>query len=214
MDPRTRIASWRKAGEPQNRSPGNYGRTLRDHERALYPVLDTHTRPTDQSPQAYSFRRPSNVPAPRSTGWWSVVALVLLTSAALVAQPGCERIGSRTVQAEFRSVEGLGSERPVYLAGVQIGTTGVPIVVDGRAQVPIRIWHSQRDALPLDSVFAIATDPNLPSELCLIVYEVPSLIPRDENGTQVFPGASTEMELAVLIGVEKARALWELLGRP
>jgi hypothetical protein len=130
----------------------------------------------------------------------------------LLATMACEQIGGRTVEVEFSSAEGMKSGRPVYLAGVQIGTSGAPVIVGGKARVSVGIWRTHRDALPAGAVFAIAPDPAAPSTRCLIVYEVASAKPRDENGTMIYPGASSELELALLVGVQRAREFWQALG--
>ena len=131
-----------------------------------------------------------------------------------LANFGCESIGGRTVYTEFRNAEGLQSDRPVYVAGVQIGDTGTPRSVAGKARVPVRIWRSQRDALPAGSIFAIAPDPNAQNDPCLIVFDIPGVSPRFEGNEEIYSGASSELELALLMGADKAREIWELLGEP
>lgn len=121
---------------------------------------------------------------------------------------GCDRIGGRTVMVEFSSAEGLPGGRPVYFAGVQIGSTGAPAIVAGKARVPVHLHRKHREAVTSGAVFAIANDPAESGARCLQGYAV-GTAPRDENGTPIYQGVTNELELALLLGAEKARELME-----
>jgi hypothetical protein len=138
------------------------------------------------------------------------VARVVTT---LILIAGCQSIGGRTVLVDFQSAEGIASGQPAYFAGVQVGTTKDPTVVEGRARIPVRLWRRYRDALPVSAVFAVGDDPNQPTSRALLGYPVGTIPRRLENGVEVYQGVSCELELAVLIGAEKARELMNAIQR-
>jgi hypothetical protein len=125
----------------------------------------------------------------------------------------CEYLGGRTVLVEFQSVEGITENQAIYFAGVRIGKTGTPVIVAGRARVPVHLLRRNREALPMDAVFAISEDPNVPGARALVGYAVGVLQARVEDGLPVFRGVSCELELAVLVGAAKARELFGEIRR-
>lgn len=141
---------------------------------------------------------------------WSI-ALVCMSVVAVLS--GCDWIGGRTVMVEFQSADGIEGGQPVYFAGVKIGKTGSPTIVKGHARVPVYLSRSQRDALPVGAVFAIGDDPNQVGSRCLLGYAVSAVPLRAENGAEIYQGVSNELELALLLGAEKARELMEQLQR-
>lgn len=132
-----------------------------------------------------------------------VVLAVILVS----AHGGCQSIGGRTVLVEFQSAEGIVDGQPVYFAGIQVGATKEPLVVHGRARVPVRLWRSYRNALPDTAAFLLGDDPNHAGTRALLGYAAGIVPRRVENGIDLYQGVSCELELAVLIGAEKAKRL-------
>lgn len=135
------------------------------------------------------------------------INLVSAVAIALFATVGCQSIGGRTVFVEFQSAEGIVSGQPVYFAGVQVGVTQEPLIVHGRARVPVRLWRRYRDALPDIAVFLLGDDPNQTGTRALLGYAAGIVPRRVENGTDLYQGVSCELELAVLVGAEKAKRL-------
>jgi hypothetical protein len=125
----------------------------------------------------------------------------------LFATLGCQSIGGRTVLVEFQSADGIASGQPVYFAGVQVGATKEPVIVHGRARVPVRLWRRYRDALPDKAVFLFGDDPNQAGARALLGYAAGIVPRRVEDGADLYQGVSCELELAVLIGAEKAKRL-------
>lgn len=138
---------------------------------------------------------------------------LLALLAMLAGLPACEYLGGRTVLVEFESAEGITKSQAVYFAGVRVGKTGTPVIVTGRARVPVHLLRRNRDALPTDAVFATSDDPNEPGRRALVGYAVSVLPARVEDGVPVYHGVSCELELAVLVGAAKARELFEEIGR-
>ena len=132
---------------------------------------------------------------------------------ALLAVAACDRIGGRTVMVEFNSAGGVRSGERVYFAGVEVGRTGSPSIVKGKARVPVNLFRSQRDALPAGAVFAVGDDPRKPGTQCLQGYAVAAVPHRAEDDTEVYQGVSNEFELTLLLGAQKAREFMEQLNR-
>lgn len=136
--------------------------------------------------------------------------LLLLAALSLLTTSACERIGGKTIQVEFRSAEGIGKDQPVYFAGVRIGWTGEPSIIEGRAMVPAYLARRHRDALPIGCVFVITEDPNKPGERALVGHDVGSIQRQMKDGTEVYPGVGNEVELALMIGAQKAKDFWKV----
>ena len=136
------------------------------------------------------------------------MALVCAVSLSLGA---CQQIGGRTISVEFENAEGLRGGEHVYFSGVEIGRTGSPEIVQGHARVPVHLFRSQRNAVAPGSVFAVTADPRDDKALCLQGYAVHFPTPEPAGEEQVYHGVSSEVELAVLIGVDRAREFWEKL---
>jgi len=123
----------------------------------------------------------------------------------------CERDGGRTVTVEFRSAQGIQGGRPVYFAGVEIGKTGSPTIISGKAHVPVYLFRSQRNAVAPGSVFLIADDPNDHGASCLVGHALNYPTPTVAGSPEVYQGVSSQLELAVLIGADRAKEFWEKL---
>jgi MlaD protein len=136
------------------------------------------------------------------------VAIICVLSLALGA---CQQIGGRTISVEFENAEGLRGGEHVYFSGVEIGRTGAPQIVQGRARVPVYLYRNQRDAVTPGSVFIVTEDPRKEKTLCLEGYAVHFPTPTTPGTEQVYHGVSSEVELAVLLGADRARELWEQL---
>ena len=121
---------------------------------------------------------------------------------------GCQRLGGRTVRVEFRSVEGILGGEVVYLAGIAIGETGEPRLVEGHAVVPVMLFRPHRDALPPNAVFLLKSDRIREGRNCLTVYRgSPDRTPPARR--EVFSGASNRFELILLLGAELADQTWK-----
>lgn len=118
---------------------------------------------------------------------------------------GCDRFLGDRIEVSFRNVEGLNSGDAVYLAGVRIGTTGTPLARDGRAIIPVYVRNLKM--LPAKgAVFFLTNDLNRQGSKRLVVISLgsdPSVITRE----RAYNGASTELELAALVGSAKARQI-------
>lgn len=139
-----------------------------------------------------------------------VAGMILL---AIVAGAACDYLGGDTIFIEFASAEGIEKGDAVYFAGVEVGQTGSATVVGGHAQVPVYLTRQQRDALPRAAVFVVGDDPTRPGLRALLGYAVASVQARTEDGRLVYQGLSCDLELAVLLGAEKARELMEAMKR-
>ena len=161
---------------------------------------------TPRQPECESQERQHLNPRAR---WSCATAMV----AALMLVTACDYIGGNTVQVEFQSAEGIARNQAVYFAGVRVGKTGTPVIIAGRVHVPVYLLCRNRDALPMDAVFASSDDPSEPGKRALVGYAVSVLPARVEDGVSVYHGVSCELELAVLVGAAKARELFEEMRR-
>src|ERR1035441_4563976 len=99
------------------------------------------------------------------------ITMAMLPMAVLAAAfSGCQTVGGRTITVELRSSEGLRNGDSVYLAGVQIGESGGPTVVDGKSHVPVQLYRQHKDAVPAGTVFLITGDDKRTDHKCLIGY--------------------------------------------
>jgi hypothetical protein len=145
--------------------------------------------------------------SPKSVG----VAARMLLLAFVVGGIGCKSFGGPTVVVEFLSADGVDTNEAVYFAGVRVGETGDATVVGGRARVPIYLARRQRRAIPNGAVFVIGDDPNISGRHALLGYAVTTTQARIEDGIPVYRGLSCELELAVLLGAEKAKELMDAM---
>ncbi len=127
----------------------------------------------------------------------------------LVAVLACQRFGGRTVVVEFRSAEGIESGLAVSSAGTQIGITRKTTIVGGRAQVSVQLHRDHNDALPTSAVFVLAKDSENPEKNRLVVYDMTAVSPDLESGPERYQGFRSVVELALVVGAEKAQKIWE-----
>jgi len=113
---------------------------------------------------------------------------------------------------ELRSSNSLKSGDAVYLAGVQIGETGEATVVGGKAQVPVRLYRKQKNAVPAGTVFLITSDDRRPEHSSLVGYGA-VLADRSRLSSEIFQGATNWLEMAALVGAEKSKDLANRLTR-
>lgn len=127
---------------------------------------------------------------------------------------GCDYLAGRTVSVEFASAPGIQAEEPVYFAGVLVGKTGEPQIVQGKVHVPVQLMRRHKDALPKTTAFAISTVPDGSEERCLVGHDVGAVLPVDAVGADgVYRGFATEFELTLLVGAKKAKDFFESLPR-
>lgn len=138
----------------------------------------------------------------RLLGFFGAAALLTLAHA-------CDYVGGRAVTVDFASADGVHSGMPVYFAGVQVGKTGDPDVVAGRAVVQVRLARRFVDALPPGAVFVVQAGFGRPEDARLVGYDLAGRVPRAANGA--YPGFSSELEMAVLVGTATAQELWRQL---
>jgi hypothetical protein len=126
---------------------------------------------------------------------------------------GCDSLGGRTVTVEFASAAGILPGQPVFFAGVVVGETREPTVVAGRATVPVRLWRQQRDALPHGAAFAVGTAPDGSGRACLVGYDLGADAVPVGRTPYSYPGFASELELTLVVGVQRAREFWEALEK-
>jgi hypothetical protein len=139
------------------------------------------------------------------------LAGVATVISALFAVTGCDTLGGRTVTVDFASAEGIEAGVPVFFAGVLVGETRDPVVIAGRAAVPVRLSRRHREALPRGAAFAIGTAPD-GSGRGLIGYDLGPAVEFPNREPDTYPGFASEFELTLLVGVQQAREFWEALG--
>jgi hypothetical protein len=122
---------------------------------------------------------------------------------------GCDYVGGRTVTVDFASADGVEEGTGVYFAGVQIGETGEPDIVAGRAHVPVHVTRRHKEALPQGAVFVLEEDPLRPGVPRLSGYDLGDGVPRRTDG--LYPGFTSEIEMALVVGAATARELWRQL---
>ena len=140
------------------------------------------------------------------------LAGVVLAISALFAASGCDTLGGRTVIIDFASAEGIEAGMPVFFAGVRVGETGDPVVVTGRAAIPVRLPRRHRDALPTGAAFAVGITPDGNDRRCLIGYDLGLAVGFPDREPDTYPGFASEFELTLLVGVHQTREFWEALG--
>ena len=113
---------------------------------------------------------------------------------------------------QIRDAGGLRGGEAVYMAGIRIGSTGEPRLVNGVAHVPVTIYRAHKDALPGGSVFLLSPDPNEKSRQAFLVTAC-SQGQRDQKDPEVFAGAPTQIEFIAMCGVEKAKELLQDLAK-
>jgi hypothetical protein len=133
--------------------------------------------------------------------------LPALFVASMVA--GCDYVGGRTVMVDFASADGVEEDTGVYFAGVQVGKTGVPDIVAGRAHVPVYLTRRHKEALPQGAVFVLEGDPLRPGVPRLSGYDLGDAVSRRTDG--LYPGFTSELEMALVVGAATARELWRQL---
>jgi len=138
------------------------------------------------------------------------INVVKLISAATVAVVfcGCEGVGGRSVLVEFRNAEGIVGGESVYYAGVKIGITQAPAIVDGRAQVHVKIDRKNLDTIAPGAIFLAKTDPLDPRKTALFVSACSDRQPGQVQ-PDLFRGASSRLEFVGMCGAERARQLWD-----
>jgi hypothetical protein len=124
---------------------------------------------------------------------------------------GCDRALGKKVYVDFRAAEGFDGGESVYLAGIRIGTTGDPELVGGHARVPVYLSLKRKDALPDGAVFVVQDDSNKQSAKCLVAYDLGEVVGKQRKEPGVYPGASSPLEAAIVIGAEAAKRLMEQL---
>ena len=125
---------------------------------------------------------------------------------------GCQTLGSRKVVVQIRDAGGLRGGEAVYMAGIRIGRTGEPRLVNGTANVPVTIYREHKDALLSGSVFLLSPDPNEKPRLAFRVTAC-SQLKQDKADPDVFAGAPTQIEFIAMCGVEKAKELLQDLAK-
>lgn len=120
-----------------------------------------------------------------------------------------DRIGGRTVLVEFHSAKDVRGGEAVYLGDQRIGTTASPSVVEGSVRVPVVLNVRNRDALTPHTVFLLTDDPRRPERKCLVGYPLESGVQSASPDRNVYPGAANEAELALLMGIDGAKSLWD-----
>ena len=121
----------------------------------------------------------------------------------------CDRICGGTITVVFRSADGVRGGESVYLGGVQVGKTGSPKVVDGKARVPVRLFPRHRQALTPATIFILKEDPSRSDRVCLVGHALAKGGAGDEVEKNVYLGVRNEGELIFLIGASAAEGLLE-----
>jgi hypothetical protein len=125
---------------------------------------------------------------------------------------GCQNLGGRRITVQIRDADGLRGGEAVYMAGVRIGTTDEPLLVNGTAHVPVTIYRAYKEALPSGSIFLISPDPNANARLALIGTGC-SQSQQGRANRDVYDGASTRIEFIAMCGMGEAKELLKNLTK-
>jgi hypothetical protein len=139
---------------------------------------------------------------PKRPAFHFVLVLVLW------ALSGCQTIGGKVINVEFRSAEGLRGGEAVYLAGIHVGITGEPVLSNGKARVPVTIFRKSKEAIPPRTVFLIKTDSTDSTKLSLVGTACATTSAVQVPVT-LYRGASNQIEFLLECASEKAREIWE-----
>lgn len=141
---------------------------------------------------------------------WSrgFIASAALACALLSA---CELMPAKPVHVVFKRLDGVHGGERVTLGGQRIGTTASPIVADGVVRVPVHLDYRQRRALPAGAVFIVRGPASPDTTFSLEVLDAG--LATDSTDTQTYRGVASEIELALLVGAERAQGLWRSVVR-
>lgn len=143
---------------------------------------------------------------------WLLAAPILLGWLA-VGLGACGGIGGRTIVVEFSDAGGVRGGEAVYISGVRVGETDSPSVAQGQVQVRVRLLRKHKDSVAPGTVFLIKKDPEAEQRVCLIGYAVGAgKSPEAEAPPATYRGAGNELELALILGAEMARQVWNQLS--
>lgn len=139
--------------------------------------------------------------------------VVVLVAALVCGSLACGPLGGRTVVIAFDRAEGLRGGEPVVYAGQRVGVAEAPALVDGAVRVRVRLTAAGADGLPPGAVFIPRDDRARPGSRYLEGFDVG--VRPDSSATPPYDhrGVANELELALLVGVDRARSLWEGVGR-
>jgi len=142
----------------------------------------------------------------RKTKKLIATALGLALAVCLAA---CDYIGGKTITVDLSSVNGVQAGDEVFFAGVQIGRTGTPDVVAGRAKIPVHLLRRHENALPDGAVFVVKAGDAQDQSTKLVGYDLGKSVTRAPDGS--YPGFSNELEMAMALGASLAQDFWKMI---
>ena len=146
----------------------------------------------------------------RNLCWVAIAAI-----AVGLLSPGCRwmnTVGGRKISIVFRNAEDVKAGSAVYLAGVEVGVTSEAQVRSGLATVPAELYRQQKNSVAAGTVFLVGVDARRPGKNCLTGYAA-SLSPDASKPDEVFYGASSQLELVGLVGLDKVKRLVDQLTK-
>ena len=117
---------------------------------------------------------------------------------------GCQSIGGRKIAVQIRDASQIHGGEAVYMAGLRVGSTSEPRLVNGVAHVPVTIDRAHKEGFPGGSVFLLRSDPNEKSKMAFLITSC-TKAPADKLDPNLFLGAPTRIEFVATCGAEIAK---------